>query len=162
MKLTSATSLIYLTGLAAAQSLTDVLSGEDNLSQLSTLVEQAGIGDVLPNAGPVTILAPTNQAFQDLSDDDNGVDLTNQTVVSSLLQYHIIEGAFESSEIEEGQGTFAPTLLMMGPFAMLDGAAQVVNLVRDGEDVTVYSGGREESSVTEAVGRFSTSWNICY
>lgn len=55
-------------------------------STLATLVTNAGLVDALNGAGPFTVFAPQNSAF-------NGVTAPTGDALRSLLQYHVIAGS---------------------------------------------------------------------
>ena len=70
-------------------------------------------------------------------------------LLEDILQYHVLQGTYQASDIPENE-TFVPTGLMMGEFANVTGG-QRVGVVREGDNVTVFSGGLANSSVTQAV-----------
>ena len=100
---------------AAGQSAVQDDESQKNVVQVAatspdhtTLVEAvktAGLVDVLSNAGPFTVFAPTNAAFEQLPagtvegllQPDKRSDLRN------ILQYHVYVGVLNADSFEDGQ-----------------------------------------------------------
>jgi len=74
-------------------------------STLVTAVKKAELVDALSNAGPFTVFAPVNAAFDklpagtvdDLMKDENKEKLTD------ILQYHVSVGVFKEDMLQDGQ-----------------------------------------------------------
>lgn len=88
---------------ASGQSILDVAQDNPQLSQLVAALEAAGLTDALEQAGPLTVFAPNDQAFAQLDQSDLTALLTDPTSLGDRLQYHVVEGAFPSSELSDGQ-----------------------------------------------------------
>lgn len=82
-------------------------SNNPALSTLVTAVTTAGLGDTLNGAGPFTIFAPANAAFEAIPADTLNAVLADQETLTSILTYHVIAGEKMSSEdlIEAGSAT---------------------------------------------------------
>lgn len=82
------------------------LSLDPQFSLLVEAVQSAGLVATLKSSGPFTVFAPTNDAFVALLS-ELGVtkeDLFAQTtLLSSVLLYHVVPGAFRASEVPLGQ-----------------------------------------------------------
>ncbi len=72
-------------------SLLDALS-EAGYTTLVAAIEAAGIGDTLAGLGPITILAPSNEAFAALGDDTLNALLNDPETLGDILSYHVIVG----------------------------------------------------------------------
>jgi uncharacterized surface protein with fasciclin (FAS1) repeats len=84
----------------------DLLSvARDNpqLSQLVTALQAAGLTDVLEQAGPLTVFAPNNNAFSQIDQNDLTALLSNPQELTGVLQHHVVEGSYPSSELTDGQ-----------------------------------------------------------
>lgn len=80
------------------------LAGENpQLSQLVAAVEAAGLTDALEQAGPITVFAPNNDAFASLNQSDLTALLADPASLGDILQYHVVEGSYPSSELTDGQ-----------------------------------------------------------
>lgn len=74
----------------------------------STLVKAVVAGelvDALSNAGPFTVFAPTNEAFDKLPAGtlDNLLKPENKADLQSILQYHVSLGVFKTENMQDGQ-----------------------------------------------------------
>jgi len=61
--------------------------------------------DALSNAGPFTVFAPTNEAFDKLPAGtlDNLLKPENKADLQSILQYHVSLGVFKTENMQDGQ-----------------------------------------------------------
>ena len=69
---------------------------------LETALDTVGLMDALDGEGPLTVLAPTDDAFERLASRLNiTVDdmLANPDVLTAILQFHVLEGDFPSADI---------------------------------------------------------------
>jgi uncharacterized surface protein with fasciclin (FAS1) repeats len=134
-----------------APSLTQALNSSSDLSSLSALLSTPGLGQLvesLSSTQNVTILAPSNQAFESIGNETLTSLASNEGLLTALLQYHVLNGTFLSSAITN-QSTFVPTLLTNQLFTNVTGG-QVVNAKTSGDNVTFFSGLLANSSVSQA------------
>ncbi|KAI4275036.1 MAG: hypothetical protein L6R38_005975 [Xanthoria sp. 2 TBL-2021] len=137
-------------------SLTQLLGSTDSLSTLRTAVQGVpGLGDMLGSATNVTILAPSNEAFEKFMSTPQGAALASndQDAIQALLQYHIINGTYPASAVTE-MPVFLPTMLNNSDFTNVTGG-QVVEAVMQGENVIFYSGLLNNATVTTADQNFT-------
>jgi uncharacterized surface protein with fasciclin (FAS1) repeats len=118
------------------------LAGVLGLPSLAQFVASLG------SAKDVTILAPSNEAFQAVGNETLSALTANEGLLTALLQYHVLNGTFLSSAITN-QSTFVPTLLTNQLFTNVTGG-QVVNAKTTGDNVTFFSGLLANSSVSQA------------
>ncbi|MEO6917355.1 MAG: fasciclin domain-containing protein [Chitinophagaceae bacterium] len=77
---------------------------------LVAAVKAAGLVETLQSAGPFTVFAPTNEAFDKLPKGTVGtlVKPENKAMLASILTYHVVVGKIDSNElmkrIKEGNG----------------------------------------------------------
>lgn len=132
-------------------SLTEALNSSSSLSSLSGVLGMPGLSALvgaLGSAQDITILAPSNAAFESLGSEAVSALAANEGLLTALLQYHVLNGTFLSSAITN-QSAFVPTLLTNNLFTNVTGG-QVVNAkVTDG-NVTFFSGLLANSSVSQA------------
>lgn len=83
-------------------SLTDRAAADSDLSVLVALMTIAGIDLTVP--GELTLLAPSNAAFNKLPEDTVQflVGPEGKDVLTKILKYHVLAGIFTSSELEDG------------------------------------------------------------
>jgi uncharacterized surface protein with fasciclin (FAS1) repeats len=62
------------------------------LSTLVSAVMEAGLADTLNGEGPLTIFAPTNDAFAALPPADLQAVLADKDLLTSILTYHVVAG----------------------------------------------------------------------
>jgi uncharacterized surface protein with fasciclin (FAS1) repeats len=79
---------------------------------LVAAVQAAGLVDTLNSAGPFTVFAPTNAAFDKLPTGtvDNLLKPENKATLTKILTYHVAAGKWDSAAImkgiKAGKGTF--------------------------------------------------------
>ena len=136
---------------ANAQSLTSVLSGNSDLSTLTSALEQfPSLVSALGNATNITILAPNNAAFTALFATPAGQQAQSDPgLLQAVLEYHVINGSYPASSIPS-TGAFVPTLLTNTSYTNVTGG-QVVEGMSSNGNVTFFSGGKATSNVTQAV-----------
>lgn len=86
----------------AANTVADVAMADANFSTLVSLIQAAGIADQLKGAGPITVFAPTNEAFAALP--AGTVDTLklekNRQKLTDILLYHVVNGNMKAADIK--------------------------------------------------------------
>lgn len=74
-------------------------------STLVTAVKAAELVDALSNAGPFTVFAPTNAAFDKLPAGtvDNLLKPEKKADLQDILQYHVSVGVYKEDQLMDGQ-----------------------------------------------------------
>lgn len=82
-----------------------VAIGSKDHTTLVTAVQKAELVDVLSNAGPFTVFAPTNDAFNLLPAGtvDNLIKPENKETLQDILQYHVAVGVYKTEMFKDGQ-----------------------------------------------------------
>jgi len=90
--------------------LIETIASIDNLSTFSRLMETSGANEAFTAAGDFTVLAPTNDAFCKVHENQMNALLQEpgQTTLKSILSYHILPGKFSAAELCTQES--APTL----------------------------------------------------
>ncbi|MEO7522771.1 MAG: fasciclin domain-containing protein [Ferruginibacter sp.] len=108
------TEKTVMVGGAAMYPSKDIVSNAVNSKDHTTLVaavKAAGLVETLQSAGPFTVFAPTNEAFNLLPAGtvDNLVKPENKKALTGILTYHVVSGKISSADltkmIKEGNGT---------------------------------------------------------
>jgi len=90
-------AIVQLAGCATTDSapanLQAVASRDPQLSTFVQLTQQAGLGDLLTGAAPVTLFAPTNEAFQAVPAATMDHLAKAPQALKALLQHHAVAGA---------------------------------------------------------------------
>jgi len=89
----------------AAKDVVDIAIGSADHTTLVAAVQAAGLVETLKGAGPFTIFAPTNAAFEALPAGtvegllkaEKKADLTN------ILTYHVVAGNVKAADLKDGQ-----------------------------------------------------------
>ena len=79
--------------------------GNDDLSTLVAAVKAAGLVETLQSAGPFTVFAPTNAAFEALPDGtlESLLKPENKAKLVSILTYHVVGAKVMSTDLSNGQ-----------------------------------------------------------
>lgn len=82
----------------------DIALSDDNFSILVAALQKAGLVDALKGAGPFTVFAPTNAAFEALLAklDITAEELLSQSNLSKVLLYHVVPGLVKAENITNG------------------------------------------------------------
>jgi len=110
---TSAESDNPMVGGAPMMKTKDIIDNAMNSKDHTTLVaavKAAGLVETLKGAGPFTVFAPTNAAFEKLPKGavDNLLKPENKATLAKVLTYHVVAGKQDAAAIakaiEEGKG----------------------------------------------------------
>jgi uncharacterized surface protein with fasciclin (FAS1) repeats len=96
---------VALSGCASmipAQSVTDILAREPELSTLNKLVKDAGLTSALNGTGPFTIFAPTNAAFAKVPSKTMDELAKDPKRLQAVLNYHVLPGKVLASDVKPG------------------------------------------------------------
>lgn len=88
-------------------------------STLVTAVQAAGLEGALRGEGPLTVFAPTEDAFAALGDTLNDL-IANPTLLADILAYHVVDGEVYSANVAAG------------PVTMLNGDEANISVSEDG------------------------------
>lgn len=82
-----------------------IAAGSKDHSTLVTAVKAAEYVDVLVNAGPFTVFAPVNAAFDKLPAGavDNLLKPESKDALRNILEYHVSLGVYKTDNFQEGQ-----------------------------------------------------------
>ena len=88
-----------------AGTIVDVASKTPSLSTLVTAVKAASLVETLQGAGPFTVFAPTNAAFDALPAGTLSTLLKPENVdqLKSILTYHVVSGKVMAADLKDGQ-----------------------------------------------------------
>jgi uncharacterized surface protein with fasciclin (FAS1) repeats len=82
-----------------------VAVGSPAHTTLVAAVKAAELVDVLSNAGPFTVFAPTNEAFDKLPKGtvENLLKPENKEKLADILQYHVLVGGYRTDMLTDGK-----------------------------------------------------------
>jgi uncharacterized surface protein with fasciclin (FAS1) repeats len=84
------------------QTVTQVIAADPDLSTLDGLIRQAGLADTLAGAGPFTVFAPTNAAFQAVPAKTMGELAANREMLKNVLVFHVLPVNARSADVKPG------------------------------------------------------------
>ena len=105
---------------AADGTVVAVAQGNPDFSTLVSAVQSAELVDTLNGAGPFTVFAPTNAAFEKIpAETRNGLMQPDQRdALTGILTYHVVPGRVDAAaltqQIEEGGGSATLTTVQGG------------------------------------------------
>jgi len=90
---------------ASAKNVVQVAIGSKDHTTLVAAVKAAELVDALSNAGPFTVFAPTNAAFDKLPAGtvDGLLKPEKKEALTDILQYHVAVGVFKQEMFRDGQ-----------------------------------------------------------
>jgi uncharacterized surface protein with fasciclin (FAS1) repeats len=91
--------------MVPSKDIVDNAAGSADHTTLVAAVKAAGLVETLKGAGPFTVFAPTNGAFAKLPAGavDNLLKPENKAALANVLTYHVVAGAFKSTDLKDGQ-----------------------------------------------------------
>lgn len=99
-------TLAVLAGCATApapKTLADTAAAAPQLSTLNRLLQDAGLADTLRGAGPYTVFAPTNEAFQALPKATLDALAKDKAQLAAVLSYHVVPGKVMAADVKPGK-----------------------------------------------------------
>ena len=89
----------------SAKDVVKVAAGSKDHTTLVAAVKQAELVDALSNAGPFTVFAPTNAAFDKLPKGtvEDLMKPENKEKLQDILQYHVFVGSLKADDLQDGQ-----------------------------------------------------------
>jgi uncharacterized surface protein with fasciclin (FAS1) repeats len=93
------TILAPVVASAATGDIVDKAVSTPQLSTLVSLVTQANLVETLQGAGPFTVFAPTNEAFEAMPAFVKKALERNPSILPSILTYHVVSGEIPSSAV---------------------------------------------------------------
>lgn len=152
--------VLCLIAVSSAQDLGTVLQDTESLSFLNSLLSNnPDLLEELNTAQDITLLAPSDAAWESYIAEP-GADLLDDTdFVTALLQYHVLDGSYTAANITEAGSPFIPTFLTNRQYVNITGG-QVVHVTRDttSNSLTLHSGYNLASTITQSDIPFSSGF----
>lgn len=94
-----------VTDEVSQKNILQVALGSQDHTTLVAAVRAADLADALANAGPFTVFAPTNAAFDKLPKGtvDDLLKPENKDKLAGILEYHVSIGVFNQDMLQDGQ-----------------------------------------------------------
>ena len=90
----------------SGESIMDILMTDGRFTTLTTAIDSADLITEVREERPLTIFAPTNDAFEQLPDGTLDELLQDPDRLQEILQYHLVDMELRSDDFEDGD-TFA-------------------------------------------------------
>ncbi|MDP5045232.1 MAG: fasciclin domain-containing protein [Leeuwenhoekiella sp.] len=115
------------------QTIATIAMGNENFTTLVTAIQAAELGETLNGAGPFTVFAPTNAAFDKLPAGtlEGLTKPENKEKLAGLLKYHVVSGEYMAADvvkaINDNNGSFVIKTVQGGELtATLDGENVII------------------------------------
>jgi uncharacterized surface protein with fasciclin (FAS1) repeats len=91
--------------MVASKNIVENAAGSADHTTLVTAVKAAGLAETLSGAGPFTVFAPTNAAFDKLPKGtvETLVKPESKAKLTGILTYHVVPGALKAADLKDGQ-----------------------------------------------------------
>ncbi|HEY9736531.1 MAG TPA: fasciclin domain-containing protein [Trichocoleus sp.] len=123
------------TAPTADPTIAEVAAADTDLSTFNLALEASGLTEELGQAGPYTVFAPSNEAFEAIPEETRQQLLApeNREQLRTLLSYHVVPQELSAAQLQSGD------------VETLAGAPLTVDVAPDAQEVNVNN-----ASVTEA------------
>ena len=87
-----------------SKNIVDTASAAGSFSTLLAAAQAAGLVDTLKGDGPLTVFAPTDEAFAALPDGtvESLLKPENKAQLTEILTYHVVAGEVKSTDLSDG------------------------------------------------------------
>ena len=150
-----------MVGGAAMYKTKNIVENAVNSKDHTTLVEAvkaAGLVDTLMSAGPFTVFAPVNSAFDKLPAGtvDTLLKPENKAMLSGILTYHVVAGNMDSKAIakaiKDGEGKAVLTTVAGGKLtAMMEGKNLILVDEKGGRSMVTIADVRQSNGVIHVI-----------
>ncbi|MFE0271123.1 fasciclin domain-containing protein [Streptomyces sp. NPDC058992] len=86
----------------AEQKVADAAAGSRQLAQLASALAKAGLGETLNESKDITLFAPTNHAFNSLTQAQRESLFNDPEQLKKVLTYHVVDADITPSELPNG------------------------------------------------------------
>ncbi len=87
-------------GAQAPKDIVEVAVAAGSFKTLVAAVQVAGLVDVLKRPGPLTVLAPTDEAFAKIPKADLDALMKDKAKLAAVLQYHVLTGSVTAGDLK--------------------------------------------------------------
>ena len=150
-----------MVGGAAMYKTKNIVENAVNSKDHTTLVaavKAAGLVETLASAGPFTVFAPTNAAFDKLPAGtvETVLKPENKALLTKILTYHVLAGNFSAKDvvgaIKKGNGTAEFTTVSGGKLkAMLDGKNVILIDEKGGKAMVTIADVKQSNGVIHVI-----------
>ncbi len=115
--------------------------GSPDHTTLVAAVQAADLENVLVNAGPLMVFAPTNEAFDALPEGtvDNLLKPENKEALANILKYHVTPGNYSKDFLKKfkklGQANDQSVMIVVEGDDVFVGGAKIIGSVKAGNGI---------------------------
>lgn len=135
-----------------------VAAGNENFTTLVAAVKAAGLVETLSGAGPFTVFAPLNSAFDKLPEGtvEGLLKPEGKDALTSILTYHVVAGKFMAADvvkaIGDNNGSFAIPTVQGGTLtATLNGDSVILTDAKGNTSTIVLTDVAASNGVIHAI-----------
>ncbi|RYZ29588.1 MAG: fasciclin domain-containing protein, partial [Sphingobacteriales bacterium] len=90
--------------MVPSKNIVENAAGSSDHTTLVSAVKAAGLAETLSGAGPFTVFAPTNAAFDKLPKGavEGLLKPEKKADLTKVLTYHVVAGAYKSADLKDG------------------------------------------------------------
>ncbi len=116
--------------LPETRNIAEVAADAGKFTTLLTALTEAGLAETIATGGPFTVFAPTDEAFAKIPQDKLQAILADKELLTSILTYHVVEGAKYSDWVAKKRSVTALSgdrlSVMTNSYGVKVGGAKVV------------------------------------
>lgn len=112
--------------LPESRDIVDIAIEDGRFETLVAAVQAAGLVDALKGEGPLTVFAPTDDAFALLPEGTVEALLADLPTLTDILLYHVVEGKVMAADVLGLDGKMVATLLGKSVDIMIDGGMVMI------------------------------------
>ena len=83
---------------AVTHDIVETIRSSGSLGTLARAIQASGMADTLRTQGPITIFAPTDEAFEQIAATLSGA-MKDKEKLCSILKHHMVSGKYTSGEV---------------------------------------------------------------
>lgn len=117
--------LVGIGNVQAQETLAAVVDNSEDHTTFAELLETAELKSVLEQPGPYTVLAPTDEAFEELGDEQINTLKENPQQLQNVLIGHLFQGNVSASDVENAR----PVNITKGDIESSNGTVHVIDEV---------------------------------
>lgn len=95
-------ALLGCASVPAPTTIADTAARTPQLSTLNRLIQEAGLVETLRAAGPMTVFAPSDEAFKAVPAKTLAELGSNKELLKSVLTYHVLPGKVSAADVKNG------------------------------------------------------------
>lgn len=85
--------------LKPSETIVDIINNGKHFTKLAAALKFTGLDKILSRKGLFTLFAPTNAAFEKIPKATLDKVLTNKTLLTKILLYHVVAGKFTTPDL---------------------------------------------------------------